>query len=199
MFRLDLCFRFEKRTHLSSVIVQPQWTIGQHLDIWTTKSFKHIHEHSGKYTEKSQWADMVEKLKQGSIIWWIVNRTEKEKSHNEQKIDVFSLDLKMLTELTSWMCSGWLFQRIGALWATTLPPEELSKNQGTVKAKLFPKCNWGFFYVNVYESNLHVKAWLRRKRHFSDLPYFRFWVKLIFNGSATGTLTIASKSLFLKQ
>lgn len=66
-------------------------------------------------------------------VQWIINRTEKEKSQNEQKMDVFSLDLKMLTELTSWMCSGWLFQRIGALWATTLPPEEFSLNQGTVK------------------------------------------------------------------
>ena len=34
-------------------------------------------------------------------VQWIINRTEKEKSQNEQKMDVFSLDLKMLTELTS--------------------------------------------------------------------------------------------------
>ena len=26
-----------------------------------------------------------------------------------------------------------------------------------VKVKLVPKCNLGFFFVNMYESNLHVK------------------------------------------
>ena len=53
------------------------------------------------------------------------------------------------------------------------------------------------FFVNVYELNLHVKALLWQKSHFSDLSYC-FWAKIIFNGSAMGTFTIASKLLFLK-
>ena len=64
--------------------------------------------------------------------------------------------------------------------------------------KLSAKCNRGSF-VNLYVSNLSVKAYLRQKSHFYDLPYFVFWVKLIFNGSSMGTFTIASKSLCLKQ
>ena len=67
-----------------------------------------------------------------------------------------------------------------------------------IRAKLSPKCNLGFF-VNVYVSDLLVKAKLRRNRHFWDLLSFRFRLKLIFNGSAWGTFTIASKSLFLKH
>ena len=34
---------------------------------------------------------------------------------------------------------------------------------------------------------------------FKIYSIFVFWVKLILNGSATGKLTIASKSLFLKH
>ena len=53
--------------------------------------------------------------------------------------------------------------------------------------------------MNVYESNLCVKAQLQQKRNLKDLPYFCFQVKLIFNGSARGICMIASKSLLLKH
>ena len=49
-----------------------------------------------------------------------------------------------------------------------------------VKVKLSPKCNLGvFFFVNVYKSNLHVKA-ITTTKEAQDLQYFCFRVKLIF-------------------
>ena len=49
-----------------------------------------------------------------------------------------------------------------------------------------------FFFVNVLESKLCMKAYLRQKRH-KIYCVFVFRVKLIFSGSTTGTLAIASK------
>lgn len=43
---------------------------------------------------------------------------------------VFSLDLKMLTELPPRMCSGRLFQSTGALLASALPPKEIFTESG---------------------------------------------------------------------
>ena len=39
------------------------------------------------------------------------------------------------------------------------------------------------------------EASIQQYRHFKDLPYYCFQVKLIFNASAWGKLAIASKSL----